>query len=384
MRFLALILLVTACGGVDDETLAEDATSRAFSVSPASATSSPATVTLADSTKKGHGFAVSCTGGGVASPASGKVTSAKKAVVTVTAPGATTCTFASTSGSKASATFTIAPATPHVLKTVFVVMMENHNWSQIKGSASAPYINSLLATGAHAEQYFNPPGMHPSEPNYLWLEAGTNFGVKNDGLPSANHQSSTQHLVNQLEAAGLSWKAYAEGISGASCPTANAGKYAPKHVPFVFFDDVASSSRCTAHVRPYAELAGDLASGNVAAYNFITPDLCDDMHDSTGCATSNSVKNGDGWLSTALPPILASAAYTSGGAVFVTFDESEGGDVPIMMLALSPFAKPAYSSSARYTHSSLLRTVQEIFGLSPFLGDAANATDLSDFFTSFP
>ena len=62
--------------------------------------------------------------------------------------------------------------------TVFIIMMENHNWSEIKQNSSAPYIHqTLLPMASHAEQYYNPPGVHPSEPNYLWLEAGTNFGV---------------------------------------------------------------------------------------------------------------------------------------------------------------------------------------------------------------
>src|SRR4051812_44847974 len=64
---------------------------------------------------------------------------------------------------------------------VFIILMENHNWSSIKGSASAPYINNaLLPIASYADQYYNPPGIHPSEPNYLWLEAGTNFGITND------------------------------------------------------------------------------------------------------------------------------------------------------------------------------------------------------------
>src|SRR5438552_5244444 len=74
----------------------------------------------------------------------------------------------------------IEAALPISAPTVFLIVMENHNWNQINGSASAPYINSLLTQGAHAEAYYNPPGLHPSEPNYLWLEAGTNFGITND------------------------------------------------------------------------------------------------------------------------------------------------------------------------------------------------------------
>ena len=66
--------------------------------------------------------------------------------------------------------------------------------------------------------------------------------------------------------------------------------------------------------------------------------------------------------------------------LFITFDESETGDGPIGLIVVSPFAKPGYSNSAAYTHSSTLRTLQEIFGVTPFLGDAANAIDLGDLF----
>ena len=96
------------------------------------------------------------------------------------------------------------------------------------------------------------------------------------------------------------------------------------------------------------------------------------------------MKNGDNWLSQAVPPILNSAAYQNGGALFITFDESEGGDLPIMMLVLSPQGKGGgYSNTIRYTHSSMLRTLQIIFGVSSFLGDVANVIDLSDLFCSF-
>jgi phosphatidylinositol-3-phosphatase len=279
----------------------------------------------------------------------------------------------------------------HAIQTVFLVLMENHNWSTIKGNASAPFINgTLLPMGSHAEGYVNVPGIHPSEPNYLWLESGSNLGVTNDGTPASNHQSTKSHLTTLLDTAGISWKAYAEGIDGTTCPLTTAGKYAPKHVPFVFFDDVTSSNsttsaKCIAHVRPEGELATDLAQNTVARYNFITPDLCDDMHDSSGCATTDSVKNGDTWLSHALPAIFASKAYKNGGAVLITWDESENGDFPIGMIVLSPLAKGhGYGNTVAYSHSSTLRTMQEIFGVGPLLRDAAKATSLSDLFTSYP
>src|SRR3989441_4264131 len=126
------------------------------------------------------------------------------------------------------------------IHTVFLILMENHDWSSIKGSPSAPYINgTLLPRASHAEQYYNPPNNHPSLPNYLWLEAGTNFGILNDNDPSSNHQSSTSHLVNLLEAAGLSWRAYQEDISGIDRPLTNVGLYDARHHPLRYFDHVS-------------------------------------------------------------------------------------------------------------------------------------------------
>src|SRR6266851_7706325 len=359
------------------------------------------------------------------------------------------------------------PQTTTHIKTVWIILMENHNWSQIIGSKSAPYINStLLPIASHAEQYFNPPGIHPSEPNYLWLEAGTNFGILDDNEPAVNHQSATQHLATFLQNKNISWKSYQENIDGTTCPLVSSGLYATKHNPFVFFDDVtnnlnansanciahirpfteitndlatgnvahlatflqnkniswksyqenidgttcllvssglyatkhnpfvffddvtnnlnANSANCIAHIRPFTEITSDLATGNVAQYNFITPNLCDDMHDKCK-PLHNPIKQGDTWLSQNLPQILNSAAYQNGGAVFVTWDEAATGDGPIGMIVLSPFAKGSgYQNSIHYTHGSTLRTFQEIFGVTPLLNDAANETDLSDLFSVFP
>ena len=271
------------------------------------------------------------------------------------------------------------PKLPPV-KTVFIIMEENHNWSDITPSA-APYIQkTLVPMGAHAEQYYNAPGNHPSEPNYVWLEAGSNLGITDDSDPNVNHQSTTDHLVSYLNKAGISWRSYQEDIDGTSCPLVSVKNYAPKHNPVVFFDDVTgnnnlASAYCISHVRPYSDLANDLQNNTVARYNFITPNLCHDMHD---C----SVTAGDTWLSGEVPKILRSQAYKDGGALFITWDESESpsGDAPIGMIVLSPFAKANYSNSIHYTHSSTLRTVEEIFGVAPLLRDAANATDLSDLF----
>jgi phosphatidylinositol-3-phosphatase len=188
---------------------------------------------------------------------------------------------------------------------------------------------------------------------------------------------------------GVTWRAYEENISGKDCPLSNQYPYALRHDPFVYFDDVTnkkniSSAFCIEHVRPFEELAKDLANNSVAHYNFVTPNVCDDMHDS--CAPAyNKIAQGDAWLAKYLPQILVSQAYRDGGAIFITWDEADIGDGPIGMIVLSPFAKgEGYNNSIHYDHGALLRSVEEIFGIAPYLGNAANQTDLKDLFSVFP
>jgi phospholipase C len=296
------------------------------------------------------------------------------------------------------------------IKTVFLVLMENKSWSEVKGSADAPYVNqTLLPQASVAESYKGPNGgnVHPSEPNYIWLEAGDTLGIADDNDPAVNHKGTADHLVTLLDAAGVSWRSYQEDIAGDVCPLTSVGQYKPKHNPMVFFDDVTNANdpmapRCIEHVRPLVntptegsggDFESDLAKGIVARYNFITPNQCGDMH-SLCPPQNNEVKQGDDWLAEWIPKIQDSAAYKDGGALFITWDEAEIhspdcslANCPIGMFVVSPFAKGgAYSNTIAYDHSSTLKTIEEIFGVSPLLGGAADPSvvDLSDLFTSFP
>jgi phosphatidylinositol-3-phosphatase len=283
----------------------------------------------------------------------------------------------------------IVPTTHHI-KTVFVIVMENHNWTgdgsyDIKDNPDAPYINyDLIPNGAHANNYWNPLHEHPSLGNYLWMEAGTDFGINGDLVyrtVKQNTQFTTEHLVHQLSATGRSWKAY----SGKSwpydtCPVYNWG------VPQVFFNDVTDDASptapvCIAHVRPMSELAPALKNGTAPDYSFIVPNLCDSMH--TGCDDTNPIRDGDDWLRANVRLILNSKQYKEGGALFIVFDEARYGDGPIPMIVMSPFAKPGYGNDIHYTHGSLLRTVEEIFSV-PLLRNANYEPDLSNLFSVFP
>ncbi len=300
------------------------------------------------------------------------------------------------------------------VKTVFVIMMENHNWSgnnsgtayndpDLENNPLAPYINNeLKKRSAHPQQYFNPPGNHPSQPNYLWLEAGTNFGVLADTQPGQPQLTTTNHLVSLLTNAGISWKAYAEQDYGSpeftGCPL-DFTYLDVEHLSVVYFNDVndglnPNSPVCISHVVPYSHLATDIKAHETARYNLIIPNLCHQGHEGiTPCDPnepgSNTLRS-DQWLKKNLPVILASEAYKEGGAVFVIWDEAEDtaqyGDGPVGLFLVSPFAKGEgrreYRNRIHYDHSSTLKTIQEIFGVTPLLGAAADPAtqDLSDLF----
>ena len=291
------------------------------------------------------------------------------------------------------------------IRTVFIVLMENKSWARVKSSPSASFItNTLLPASSYAENYLGPNEgtLHPSEPNYIWLEAGDNLGITNDNDPDQNHRPETDHLVTLLEKQGVSWRSYQEDISGLDCPLKGVGQYKPKHNPMVFFDDVIHydaqlqaadplAPRCLAHVRPLGELRTDLESGSAARFNFITPNQCNDMH--SNCAPLNDqIKQGDDWLAHWIPIIEQSTAYQNGGAILITWDEAELvlgclGNCPIGMIVLSPLAKGGgYHNMIPYDHSSTLKTIQEIFQVSPLLRHAGDSgvSDLGDLFKSFP
>jgi phosphatidylinositol-3-phosphatase len=339
---------------------------------------------------------------------------------------------------------------------VFVIAMENHNCTQpesytrtqaILGNPNAPFINSLITVGhanaaqsCWASKYYNVAvGLHPSEPNYIWSEAGSNLGVLNDNDPfansGANEQNTTQHLCGLLQAAGISWKSYQEDIdlntsngqvlaasqwtvplssfrgrlaSGATVNPYNGSlqyNYATKHNPQIFFTDTSGGNDMTtsnprvSHYGPLQQLQTDLKNNTVARYNWISPNQYNDMHTvlSSGFAyngrhltgDSAQVAQGDNFLSIVVPQIMKSQAYQNNGLIMIWFDETEGGDTTsytLPYIVVSPLAKGnAYQSTVKFTHSSVLKTLQEIFqvagaGPSGYLGDAATVSDVADLF----
>lgn len=258
---------------------------------------------------------------------------------------------------------------------VFVVVEENKDYSQIIGSASAPYINSLasqygLATNYHAIG-------HPSLPNYLALIGGGTFGITSDCGPSTSSCTTTApNLADRIEASGRNWAGYFESMPS-PCTTSDSGDYVVHHDPFVYFDDIRTNlQRCRSHVLPYTNLASDLASTSTTPdFALIVPNTCSDMHD---CP----IGTGDTWLKSNLPAIFASPAWTTQRSLLVVVWDENGGLAgnQVATLLIGPSVRPAFASSISETHYSLLKTIEAAWGLAPLTTSDANAAPMSEFF----
>jgi len=265
-----------------------------------------------------------------------------------------------------------AGATVPAFDHVFIIMMENHAFNEIIGNAQAPFINSLASQEGLATQSF--AVSHPSLPNYLAATGASTFGITTDCTTC--FVSAPNIAVDRVEPSGRTWKAYMEDYPG-NCFLGDSGEYAQKHDPFLYYDDIRTNPTECARIVPFSNLAGDLgATATTASYNWITPNLIDDMHDGT-------IAQGDTWLQQHVPTILNSPAFTTQNSLLViTWDEddgTEGNQVPTIVVQKSPTA--GFRSSTMYSHYSLLSTIEQAWGLTALTSNDAAATSLSAFFT---
>ena len=151
------------------------------------------------------------------------------------------------------------------------MLEENHNYADVVGSPSVPYLNGLIAQGALATNYF--ANTHPSLPNYLWLTAGAGFYTF-DACPET-HSVNADNIVREMVAAGISWKSYEESLPSVGFMSCNNGdtstSYAAKHDPFVYFTDVQDDPAQQLNIVPFTQFAIDLAAGNLPQFSFIAP-----------------------------------------------------------------------------------------------------------------
>ena len=241
-----------------------------------------------------------------------------------------------------------------------VVMLENKDRSEVLGNSAAPAFNAFARGGAVLSAFRGVT--HPSLPNYLALVSGSTHGITSDCTTCTVAGPS---LADTLAAKGLTWKTYAEGLPRPGWTGPYRGRYAKKHVPFLYFRRLLASPTALQSVVPLAQLARDRKAGKLPSFSLVVPDLCHDMHD---C----SVATGDRWLKSFLPPLLK----LPGTAVFVVFDESDSADPGIPALALGTAVRPGSRYARAMSHYGLLRTIEDGFGL-PRLGRSARAAPVT-------
>src|SRR2546425_5876089 len=246
-----------------------------------------------------------------------------------------------------------------------VVLMENKNLNEVYGPA--PYMTQL------ADQYSFSQGWssitNPSQPNYIAIMGASTFGVGGDGNhPNLNHPT----LVDLIETSGHTWNAIAEGAGGSGC-----GLSPPRgedHFPFLSYTTITSNSaRCAnLHSGGPADVLAALNAGT--SFIWFTPTDNHNMHD-------NSVASGDAWIQSWVPGLLT-VMGSKKAALILMFDEAYTSPPYIYMSFSGPATKLAYKSTASYSHYSLAKLLEDVWGGGSLGQGDVNAPSPLEFFNA--
>lgn len=264
---------------------------------------------------------------------------------------------------------TPALARPHI----FVIMMENLSYSQ---ALATPSIATLADRYAYGTNYF--AVSHPSLPNYLAMTSGSTFGITTDCLTC---YVTSPNLATQLTQTGITWNAFFEGTSQSCYLGTSYGTYAAKHNPFRYFTDVRASTTMCSHLLPFSAFKQQLADGgtSLAAFNWITPNICNDGHDCPAQAAGQ-------WLSGLVSQIVSTSAWRTNGLIIITWDEggfsdnrqisptgtvlSTGGGGNALTIFISPRIPSGTRISQPMSNYSILASIEQAYNL-PLLNSAA-------------
>lgn len=258
-------------------------------------------------------------------------------------------------------------------RPIILIVFENKSDKDILNAPDARYLQSLVARGALGTDY--QAIAHPSQPNYLALFSGSPQGITDDRA----HDLTAPSLADQIEAAGKTWRVFAENYPADGCFTGDTheggvdgpGQYVRKHNAAISFTAISTSPTRCANIQPLSRFAPDSAD-----FIWVVPNMCHVMHE---C----SIADGDTWLKGFLPSVLDSPAFSPGGhgVVYITFDEGadKSRNNEIVTLVLGPSVRAGMRSDVAHSHFSLLHTIETELGL-PCLADACSANTLGEMF----
>lgn len=298
---------------------------------------------------------------------------------------AATIAAAATLAGVSAAASPAAAATGHY-QHIFVIVEENHGFGDIIGNKAAPNLNALARQYGVATRYFGVS--HPSEPNYVALLGGSTFGVSSDDGYYVNRVHAPS-LISELDHAGLSWKAYLQGLPHAGyqgiCYPANCNGAPDKDPLYVSKHNAIGNFTTSLNARdwsrqvPVGQLGADLRSGHVPAFSWVIPDECHDQHgDPPNCIDSGEtgggdpqdqrlVSVGDQYLGELVARITQASFWARGNnAIDITYDEGDDnsrGGGRVLNIVVTSHGPRHRTDGTFYNHYSLLRTIQRNFGL---------------------
>jgi phosphatidylinositol-3-phosphatase len=267
---------------------------------------------------------------------------------------------------------------------IALVIFENQRYENMLNNPIAPFINSLIAQGGLATNYF--ANTHPSIGNYFELTVGNT--ISNDLFFTG--QVDNVNIASEMCAAGISWKGYFENIPSVGYLGDRAVPYAKTHNPFAYFTNVIHSDEQRQKLVSLDQFTTDLQNGTLPQFIYLMGNQFHNMHDCEGVTDQVNCPNndvriaqGDAWLQQVIPPLLNDPGFAKNGVLLVTWDESVDTDVRnvgghIVTLMVGANIKKGFQSTTFYQHQNLLRFMSDRLGI-PAPGDAAGAADMSEF-----
>jgi acid phosphatase len=254
---------------------------------------------------------------------------------------------------------------------VVVLILENHHYTSIIGSADAPYINAL-ANDPNTALFTNSFALtHPSQPNYLALFSGSTQGIADDSVPH-NYPFVTPNLARELMDVSRSFVNYSEDLPSVGYDGATYANYARKHNPVANWIGTGTNQVPNTLNRPFSDFpSSDFTA--LPTVSFVMPNLNNDMHTSTGSA---SVVAGDTWMHDHLGSYLA-WALSNNSLLILTFDEDDDHhDNRVVTMFYGPMVQGGQYPEL-IDHYAVLRTIQDLYSLPP-TGNTGSYAPISD------